>query len=182
MPDRRTDAELIAATCREPAAFGAFYERHEVAVLVFLLRRTGDPELAADLAAETFAQALLASRRFKDDGPPAIAWLLGIARNVLAMSMRKGRVEAKARRRLGMERLELDDRDIERIQSLDSDPEVLRRLEALPREQREAIMQRVVEERSYTDVAARLGCSEQVARKRVSRGLAELRARLESTT
>jgi RNA polymerase sigma-70 factor (ECF subfamily) len=36
----------------------------------------------------------------------------------------------------------------------------------------------VIEERAYPEIAARLGCSELVIRKRVSRGLARLRTEL----
>src|SRR5690349_20053927 len=94
------DDELLARSVREPDAFGAFYERHERLVLAYFVRRLRDPDLAADLAAETFAAALLSARRFRGDGAPASAWLLGIARHVLLGSVRKSRVEDKARRRL----------------------------------------------------------------------------------
>lgn len=74
--DAFSDDELLEATSRGPAAFGVFYQRHEDAVLRWCLRRTGDAELAADLAAEVFAAALVSSRRFRVGGPPAEAWLL----------------------------------------------------------------------------------------------------------
>jgi RNA polymerase sigma-70 factor (ECF subfamily) len=48
-------------------------------------------------------------------------------------------------------------------------------LTRLPGEQREAIEKRVLEEEPYAAIAAGIGCSEQVVRKRVSRGLATLR-------
>ncbi|HEV7496104.1 RNA polymerase sigma factor, partial [Baekduia sp.] len=72
------DDLLLARSTRDPAAFGVFYERHERLVLGFFLRRVGDPELAADLAGETFAVALLAARRYRGGGAPASAWLIGI--------------------------------------------------------------------------------------------------------
>ena len=81
----------------------------------------GDPELAADLAAETFAAALVAARRFRGGGAPASAWLVGIARNVLAGSVRRSRVEDRARRRLGMEPIALDDELLARIERLGGD-------------------------------------------------------------
>ena len=51
-------------------------------------------------------------------------------------------------------------------------------LEQLPGDQRAAVRARVLEERSYEDVASHLGVSEATARKRVSRGLATLRSRM----
>jgi RNA polymerase sigma-70 factor (ECF subfamily) len=64
----RSDAELLRASAAEPEAFGVFYDRHAAAVLAFLARRTGCPQLAADLTAETFAAAFVSRRRFWDDG------------------------------------------------------------------------------------------------------------------
>ena len=98
------DDELLSRARRDPAAFGTFYERHERLVLGYFMRRTRDPELAADLAAETFAVALAASRKYRGDGAPASAWLIGIARNTLFASFRRSQVEDRARRRLGWSR------------------------------------------------------------------------------
>jgi RNA polymerase sigma factor (sigma-70 family) len=180
MSESRTDLELLRATPHEPVAFGVFYARHEKTILLFRLRRTGDPELAADLAAETFAQALVSCDRFSAGPAPPIAWLIGIARNTLAMSRRRGRVEAAARTRLAMEPTMLDDEDLERLERLNSEGLLTTELDALPREQREAIQARVVDEREYREIAQHLRCSEQVVRKRVSRGLSALRKRLEA--
>src|SRR3954464_2899680 len=54
-----TDEQLLSA--RDAASFELFYCRHVDPLLGFFARRTRDPELAADLAAETFA-AVLARR------------------------------------------------------------------------------------------------------------------------
>src|SRR3954447_17185424 len=93
------DDELLSRARRDPSAFGTFYERHERLVLGYFMRRTQDPELAADLAAETFAVALVAARKYRGDGAPASAWLVGIARNTLFSSLRRSQVEDRARRR-----------------------------------------------------------------------------------
>ena len=79
--------------------FAAFYERHERGVLAYFARRVATPELAADLTAETFAQALASRRRFRPRGPGSGAgWLYGVAKHVLARSLRRGRVENRMRR------------------------------------------------------------------------------------
>src|SRR5215210_3862520 len=59
----RTDDELLSSD--DPEAFGLFYDRHVKSLLGYFARRTHDPEVAADLTAETFAAALVARRRFK---------------------------------------------------------------------------------------------------------------------
>jgi RNA polymerase sigma factor (sigma-70 family) len=172
MPD---DAQLLAG---DAEAFGVFYARHEDAVLAFFLRRVRRADLAADLTAETFAAALGSRRTHDPERGEARGWLFGIARNVLASSLRRGRVEDDARRRLGLERLVLDDAALARVEELVGAP-ALGALEELPPEQRAAVAGRVVEERSYEELAAALRCSESVVRQRVSRGLRTLRSRLE---
>ena len=102
----RSDADLLAATRREPEAFGIFYDRYERALVGFLVRRTGDAELAADLTAdltaEVFAAAFSNAHGYRAESPTAAAWLFSIAHNTLARSLRRGRVESQARHRLGI--------------------------------------------------------------------------------
>lgn len=95
IPDRRSDDDLIVATARGDAdAFAVFYSRHIARVLAVLQTQTGSAELAADLAGESFAAALLACRRFRPGGPPATAWLLRIAENKLRERARRRRVSS----------------------------------------------------------------------------------------
>jgi RNA polymerase sigma-70 factor (ECF subfamily) len=166
-----------------PDAFAAFYRRHVGPVLGFFVWRTGDPELAADLASETFAATFVGVGAFRGDGEPA-AWLYGIARRKLAESRRRGRVEASARAQLAMARLQLDEADLAEIESLaaalPADTPALDLLERLPGPQREAIRARMLDELEYPEIARDLKCSEAVVRQRVSRGLALLRDRIEA--
>jgi DNA-directed RNA polymerase specialized sigma24 family protein len=102
----------------DPDAFVSYYRRNVSAVLSFFLRRTGDPELTADLTAEVFAAALLAAPRFRPGETPARAWLYGIASHKLIDSRRRGRVEDQARRRLAPRPLVIDDVDLQRVEEL----------------------------------------------------------------
>jgi RNA polymerase sigma-70 factor (ECF subfamily) len=173
--DQRTDEELL--TSGEPAAFGLFYRRHVREVVGYMMRRTGDPETAADLTAETFAAAIVARRRFRPTGAPAGAWLFAIARRKLVDYQRRGYADERARRRLGMERRALAEEDAALIQVLGEEI-TTHWLAELPSDQRAAIEAHVLHERPYPDIAGELGTSEAVVRMRVSRGLAALRARI----
>ena len=104
------------------------------------------------------------------------AWLLAIARHKLLRSIERGRVEDRARRRLGAPRLEFDDEELERVDALVSTP-VHELLAALPASEAEAVRARVLDEEPYDVIAARMRCSELVAGKRVSRGLARFTCR-----
>src|SRR3954463_1440407 len=116
---RPTDEDLLISG--EPAAFGVFYERRVREVLGYMMRRTGDPEVAADLTAETFAAALVARRRFKPGGAPAAAWLFAIAARRLADYQRRGRFEQRLRRSLALERRPLSESDAAMINLLGDD-------------------------------------------------------------
>ncbi len=179
--DALSDGELLAATRADADAFAAFYDRYERLVVGYFARRTGNPEVAADLTAEVFAAALGAAHRYRDEAPTAAGWLFWIAHNTLAKSLRRGRVEAHARQRLGIrEPIEFASDELERVESAAStDGWVTELLERLPPLQRDAVRARIVDERSYPDIAGELKTSELVVRQRVSRGLSTLRAEME---
>jgi RNA polymerase sigma-70 factor (ECF subfamily) len=180
--DDRSDPELLAATPREPDAFGIFYRRHVEAVLGYLMVRTGRPDVSADLCAEVFARALERGASFDPRRGPARAWLFVLAHSALVDSIRRGQVEDRARRRLGMPPRELTDADLERVVEIAGALTPVQRLvEDLPAEQRQAVLARVVAERDYAEIASELSVSEAVVRKRVSRGLTAVRSRLEET-
>jgi RNA polymerase sigma factor (sigma-70 family) len=172
-----TDEDLL--TSGEPAAFGLFYERRVREVLGYMMRRTRDPEIAADLTGETFAAAIVARRRFRAGGAPAGAWLFAIAHRKLVDYQRRGYADERARRRLGMERRILAEEDGALIHALGEEI-AIGWLDELPAEQREAIRAHVLDERPYPDIAGELGTSEAAVRMRVSRGLAALRGRIRS--
>jgi RNA polymerase sigma-70 factor (ECF subfamily) len=175
-PDNALLSDFVGG---DPDAFVAFYRRHLDSVLAFFFQRTRDPELTADLTAEVFAAALRAAFRYRPGDTPATAWLYGIAAHKLADSRRRGRVEASARKRLSLERLVVEDADIAKIEEVavsDTGKRLLAAaLEALPSDQRDAVLARVVREREYPEIAVSMACSEFVVRQRVSRGLRNLR-------
>lgn len=162
-----------------PETFDVLWARHAHGLLRFFARRTMDPDAAMDLVAETFAAAFVGRRRFRgsteDD---AAAFLHGIARRQLSHWYRKGSARRRAIGRLGLERPALDDAAYARVEELANSATERSAMRAalgtLRAEQREVLQLRIVEERDYADVAARLGISEQTARARVSRALRAL--------
>ncbi len=175
------ETALVARIARgDDAAFAVLYRRYLPLVVRWSLRKTRNRELAADLVSEVFAAALIASRRYDPQRGSVAAWLLGIAHNKLRESERRRRVEDSARRRLGLDPIALNDLALERVEELASIDAGLPELVAsLPEDQREAILQRVVAERPYEDIALEMSCSTSVVRQRVSRGLRTLRSEME---
>jgi RNA polymerase sigma factor (sigma-70 family) len=158
--------------------FDALYDRHAHDLVVFFQRRVYDAEAAVDLMAETFAAAFVGRTGYRGSREGAPAWLYGIARNQLRLFYRRGRVERRALARLGVERTPLADEEIERIEALagtaERRGEIAQALAALGAADRRALELRVVQERSYHEVAELLEVSEPTARQRVSRALRAL--------
>jgi len=108
---------------------------------------------------------------------------MGIARHQLARSFRRSQLPGRARRRLGIERVAVDDLSYERIETLvDLAPlrEAVREaMSTLTPKLAEAVSLRIGMDLPYPDVARRLGTSEGTARARVARGLSRLVDNLE---
>ncbi len=159
------------------------YRRHARTLVTFFARRTYDAQIAVELTAETFATAVEDRESFRGSGDDvATAWLYAIARHQLSGWFRHARVERDALERLGMAAPALSDGEYERIDELAGmaqlRADVAAGLDELTDDHRAALRCRIVEERSYEDVAAQLGVSEQVARARVSRGVRALAAKV----
>jgi|tagenome__1003787_1003787.scaffolds.fasta_scaffold20764085_2 RNA polymerase sigma factor (sigma-70 family) len=178
MPERdATDEQLLLSG--EAEDFGVFYDRHVDPLLGWFARRTRNPDVAADLTAETFAGALAARPRFRPRSEPAVAWLHGIAQHKLADYYRRGGSEDRMCRKLGMARPPLDDEDRAMIEMLAREA-ALSLVETLPADQRDAVYAHVLEDEGYDEIAASSQTSAATIRQRVSRGLAALRRREEA--
>jgi RNA polymerase sigma-70 factor (ECF subfamily) len=150
---------------------------------VYIARKTMDAGVAADLTAETFAQAFTHRRQFRGrTREEAIGWLYGIARHQVSHFVRRDRAEARAVERLGIQRPHLTDGELERLEDLAGISDLRKRVAShlgdLSHEQQEALRLRILEEQSYEEMAINLGINEQAARARVSRGMRALADRL----
>jgi len=173
-----TDEALLLSANLED--FGRFYDRYVRSLLAFFQRRTRDPEVAADLTAETFAAAMVSRGRYRPQTDTAAAWLFAIAQHKLADYHRRGAAENRLRTRLGMERVPVSAEDADMIRWLGEDI-AADLIEKLPADQRDAIRAHVLEDRDYADIAYSQHLSEATVRKRVSRGLRVLRDRVGGT-
>ena len=178
--NNQTDGALLRRAVRDAAAFDELYRRYEPIVVAYLQRRTCDAELTADLTAETFSDALRNSHRFRDDGQPAVGWLLGISRHRHLRYIERRSAESRAIQRLGTEREAVSDASLERIEAvIDLDAAgnpFVAALADLPETQRDAIRAHVLDEIPYEALADQLGVSAATVRQRVRRGLRRIRA------
>jgi RNA polymerase sigma factor (sigma-70 family) len=167
-----SDEELLGSD--EPEAFGVFYARHLPGIRAYFARRVEDRETAADLAAETFASALVARRRFVPGSTPAAGWLYTIAARRFVDFQRR-RAVAQRTREAAVSDAAAADRWTPAppaILAAGLEPGLLRHL---PPDQRQALVAHVVQGRGYGEIALDFQTSEASVRQRVSRGLRALR-------
>jgi RNA polymerase sigma-70 factor, ECF subfamily len=161
---------LVEAAREDPARFGELYENNFERVYAYLARRARDRDEAQDLTAEVFHQALAGLGRYEWRGLPFIAWLLGIAANVVADRwQRAGRLQEVVTDEL--EQVGVED-DVERRAML------YQIVDSLPADQRQVILWRFVGQKSLREMAAELGRSEGAIKQLQLRALQNLRERI----
>jgi RNA polymerase sigma-70 factor, ECF subfamily len=147
-------------------AFELLYRRHRAELYRWLLRETGDPDIAEDVLQTAFMQAYRALLR---GNPPRDArpWLFAIARNANRLRFRQRRVLET----------ELDeDLPLSRGESLVG--EIRDALALLPPSQRAAIVLQEVGGLSYAEIGERLGLTTGAVQMLVFRARRRLRSEL----
>lgn len=156
----------------DPDAFETFYREHVATVQRFVARRVDTAEVAADLTADIFVAAIDASHTYRSDRGAPIAWLYGIARNVVAAEHRRRGRELGAVRRIAGRRL-LDEESTARIvERLDAERETRRlymAIAALPERQRVLLELVAVDGLSVADAARSIGIKPATARVQLHR-------------
>ncbi|MFT4164663.1 MAG: RNA polymerase sigma factor [Microlunatus sp.] len=167
--DRQTG---IAAIAQRPDEFESFYTEHLDTVRVYLARRVDDPGVVADLTADIFLRAIARAGSYREDLGPPRAWLIGIARNIVADHRRLRSREAAALRRFSArELLDEDSADhiVERISAQRDARELLASLSSLPTSQREVVELVGIDQLSITEAAQVLRIKPGTARVRFHR-------------
>ena len=162
------------------AAFATLYQRRRMDVYRFALHMTASTANADDVTQEAFVTVIDAAARYVPGRSGVVPWLLGIARNHARRSHdRDGRSvplpgdHDRAAVSLIVERDPLD--DLVRERNLGAIRQALR---GLPLRYREVVVLCDLQELSYADAAAAVGCAVGTVRSRLHRGRAMLAARL----
>jgi RNA polymerase sigma factor (sigma-70 family) len=150
-----SDVECLTLSLGEPRAFELIFERHFPAVHRYLRRRAG-PDVADDLAAETFALAFERRASCRASGS-TLPWLYGIATNLLRRCWRDERTQLRAYGRSGVDRaVEHTEETAARIDSATLHARLAEALEAMPRRQRDALLLYALADLSYEEIALAL--------------------------
>ena len=152
------------AQAGEAEAFGLIYDRYFDTVFRFVYFRVGNRQLAEDLTADTFLRALKRIGSFTWQGRDLGAWLVTIARNLVADHLKSGRY-----------RLEVTTGDVLDAEREDRGPEgspesavvdhitnveLLKAVKQLNPEQQECIVLRFLQGFSVAETAQAMGKNE----------------------
>jgi RNA polymerase sigma-70 factor (ECF subfamily) len=150
-----SDADCIARSLSEPAAFEPIFDRHFGAVHRYLHRRAGR-DLADELAAETFALAF-EQRASCRTSASALPWLYGIATNLLRRRRRAEGRRLRAYARTGLDRwAAYEDEAAARADGSRLDAQLARALAAMRPRERDALLLYALADLSYEEIASAL--------------------------
>jgi RNA polymerase sigma-70 factor (ECF subfamily) len=85
------DEALILKAKADARDFRALYEKYYKSIFLFVLHRTSDKELSADITSQVFLKALLALGKYESRGLPFSSWLYRIAINECNSFFRKNK-------------------------------------------------------------------------------------------
>jgi RNA polymerase sigma-70 factor, ECF subfamily len=149
-------------------AFEQVFEQHFDGVYGYLARRIG-PELASDLASETFARAFAGRRTYDGDRGEPRAWLFGIAHNLLRRHYRD-----EERRLHALAQLDQSGSDA----TFPEEPRLAAALAALTVEERDTLLLFSWADLSYGQIAETLALPLGTVRSRLHRARGRLREAL----
>ncbi len=147
--------------------FERLFEQHFDDVYGYLARRVG-PDLARDLASETFTRAFAGRKKFDPRRGEPRAWLFGIATNLLRRHYRDEERRLRALSRY----------DIAAVDEPGDEPRLAEALHSLAREERDALLLYAWADLDYAEIADALDIPIGTVRSRLHRARARLRETL----
>ena len=172
-----TDADLVAASLREPQRFAPLFDRHARTVHRYVSSRVGRDEVD-DVVSETFVVAFRTRARYDPDYENARPWLLGIATNVVRQH-RRSEIRRLARLRAVVH---APDPNLDPAESVSSavdnaaeSDRVLRAVARLDDRYRDVLLLAASTDLTYEEIARALGIPVGSVRSRLARGRSRLR-------
>ena len=161
------------------AAFERIYRSDVGAITRFFARRCSEPQVVADLTADTFVRAMTSFGTFDAGKGTATSWLYGIARRTYAAHLeRSARTRVLELKAAGRRELDTDElAELEaRIDAERPGRALLERLAELPELEREAVELVHLCGLAPKEAADVLGVPKGAMRTRLYRAMARLRA------
>jgi RNA polymerase sigma-70 factor, ECF subfamily len=171
--DLQKEFEIIERSKKEASAFGELYEKYFDRIYYFLLRQTDDEDVAGDLCAQTFVNALSHLSSYQHRGFPFSAWLYKIAGNEVNKYYRKN----KNKKVFSIEEVRV--RELVEMADESWDEELIGQLinfmKDLPTDMLQVLELRFFEDKDFKEIAFILDITESGAKMRTYRALDKLR-------
>jgi RNA polymerase sigma factor (sigma-70 family) len=175
--DEMTDTQLLGQhRAGDHGAFAQLAHRHVDWVFSAARRRVGDAHLAEDVTQAVFiALAQKPPRRWSS--PSVSPWLFGVLIRTCNTAIKRRATRQKHESQAARMRNEATDNVIS-IEWSDIAPHLEEMVNKLRSSDREIVLLRFYEQKSFAEIAELIGISEEAARKRVSRSVETLRSML----
>jgi RNA polymerase sigma-70 factor (ECF subfamily) len=184
-PSTLHDDELLRRMLSgDEEAFRELYRRRQAGIYRFALRMSGSEVIAEDVIQETFLTLMREGARYKPEKGSVSAFLFGIARNHVLKRLERDRglvqIDAHLESNDGVtpEQLIVDGDPLGELTHNELIDSVRQAVFALPPRYREVMLLCDLEEMSYVEAAATIGCAVGTVRSRLHRARAMLTARL----
>lgn len=179
------EQNMVLQSQADVQAFTELYEENYPVILNYVIRRTGDVDLAKDIISDTFLKAIENIHRFQWRNVPFVAWLYRIANNEINQYYRNQKKEA-----ISLDHLQENNQfeaqskrihdEVQRaqIELEETHAQFLyyqKKIMELPVKYQEVISLRYFEEKSMKEIADILGKREGTVKSLLHRGLEKLR-------
>jgi RNA polymerase sigma-70 factor, ECF subfamily len=177
------EAELLRSIRNKPERFSELFKLYYRPIFGYILRRTGNFENTADIAAETFLKAFQHIHNFKYTGISVKVWLYRIATNEVNLYFRHKQKHNSIFDTLNIEDrnifnnyMEEDRNDIEtELQKHNQFVAILMELKTMPVKYQDVIALRYFEGKTNKEITEILNINEGTLKSLLSRGLEKLR-------
>ena len=177
------ETDLLNRIRNKPESFSELFKLYYQPIFGYIIRRTGNFDDTADIAADTFLKAFRHIHNFKYTGIPVKVWLYRIATNEVNLYFRHKQKHNSLFERIKIEDKKIfdsymaeDRKEIEaELQKHDQFLIVLRELKSLPIKYQEVIALRYFEGKENKEIVEILDINEGTLKSLLSRGLEKLR-------
>jgi len=180
---KMSETELLNKIKNNPAEFSEVFKLYYKPIFGYILRRTGNFDETADIAAETFLKAFTHINRFSYKGISIKVWLYRIATNEVNLYFRRNQKHSSVFERIDFGNKNLFDNYLEEdrknleaeLLKHDQFNEILRVLKTLPEKYQEVISLKYFEGKENKEIAEILDIKEGTIKSLLSRGIDKLR-------
>tara|TARA_B100000925_G_C21837359_1_gene399875 strand:- start:186 stop:734 length:549 start_codon:yes stop_codon:yes gene_type:complete len=170
---RSKDFPLVLAAQQERKKFGALYNKYYKEIFIFILKKTADETLTAELSSNTFMKAMLSLDKYRDVGFPFSSFLYRIASNEVYKHYRDNKkvqeVEISEKDAITfLGELELEDKS-------DQLSKLMTCLSEMKDDQSDLIEMRYFEKLSFNEIGEVLGITGNNAKIKVYRAIDKLK-------